>query len=165
MLSTGTDVTLLSTGICTEEAMRATQALAARGVSIQHLHITTLKPFSDPQVIESLSRAKRGIITLENHSIMGGLGTAVAELMAEHGIGTRLTRLGIPDTYIHGASRAYLMREYGLDAPALVRAVERIVALVRAVERIVDQPLNITTDDLAAARFSTFAAENQQEAL
>ncbi|HUN08589.1 MAG TPA: transketolase C-terminal domain-containing protein [Aggregatilineales bacterium] len=155
MLSTGTDVTLLSTGICTEEAMRATQALAARGVSIQHLHITTLKPFSDPQVIESLSRAKRGIITLENHSIMGGLGTAVAELMAEHGIGTRLTRLGIPDTYIHGASRAYLMREYGLDAPALVRAVERIV----------DQPLNITTDDLAAARFSTFAAENQQEAL
>ena len=155
MLSTGTDVTLLSTGICTEEAMRATQALAARGVSIQHLHITTLKPFSDPQVIESLSHAKRGIITLENHSIIGGLGTAVAELMAEHGIGTRLTRLGIPDTYIHGASRVYLMREYGLDAPALVRAVERIV----------DQPLNITTDDLAAARFSTFAAENQQEAL
>jgi transketolase len=155
MLSTGTDVTLLSTGICTEEAMRATQALAARGVSIQHLHITTLKLFSDPQVIESLSRAKRGIITLENHSIMGGLGTAVAELMAEHGIGTRLTRLGIPDTYIHGASRAYLMREYGLDAPALVRAVERVV----------DQPLGITTDDLAAARFSTFAAENQQEAL
>lgn len=155
VVSTGSDLALLSTGICTEEAMRATGALRARGVSVQHLHITTLKPFNDPAVIEAIAGARAGVITLENHSILGGLGTAVAEVMAEHGLGKKLTRLGLRDTYIHGASKHYLMREYGLDA----------VALVQTVEQVLGEPLDITDADLAAVRFSDFFSETQQEAL
>jgi transketolase len=104
-LSTGTDVTILSSGISTEEALRAIPALKEHGVSVQHLHISTLKPFTDPQVIESLKSNKHGVITMENHSVIGGLGSAVADLMAEHGIGKKLIKIGLKDTYAHGASQ------------------------------------------------------------
>ena len=70
VLSEGKDLTLFSGGICTEEAMRATQALTNLGVSIEHLHISTLKPFTDPLVLKSASQARFGVITMENHSIM-----------------------------------------------------------------------------------------------
>jgi transketolase len=155
ILSRGTDVTLFSTGICTEEAMRATHVLRERGVSLSHLHVTTLKPFADPAVIEAAASARYGVITMENHTIMGGLGTAVAEVMAEQGIAAKLHRIGIPDTYIHGATKQYLMREYGLDA----------LALVRRVEAVLGQTLNIDEGDLAAVRLNTFASDQQQEAL
>lgn len=155
VLSEGSDIALLSSGICTEEAMRATKALAARGVSIQHLHVTTLKPFTDPTVLEAVAKARYGVITMENHTIIGGLGTAVAEVMAEHGLGKRLVRIGLKDTYAHGASRSYLMREYGLDA----------IALVREVEKLLGTRLDITEDDLAAVRLEAVHSSAKAEAL
>jgi transketolase len=142
VLSTGTDLTLFSTGICTEEAMRATAVLASRGVSIQHMHITTLKPFTDPTVVEAAARAKHGVITMENHTVINGLGSAVAEVMAEAGVGVKLSRIGLNDTYAHGASRPYLMQKYGLDAMALVRRVETLLG----------ESFGIGEDDLKAVR-------------
>lgn len=126
ILSEGNDVAVFSSGVCTEEVMRATRALSDHGVSLQHLHVSTLKPFDDPALIEAIQAARLGVITMENHTIIGGLGSAVAEMMAERGLAKRLIRLGINDQYAHGASRAYLMKKYGLDAPALVRAVEEL---------------------------------------
>ena len=127
VLADGEDVTLLSAGIETEEAMKAVRALASRGVGVRHLHVSTHKPFADPEIVDSLRRARHGIVTVENHSIVGGLGSAVAERVAEAGLGTRLVRVGLRDTYAHGASRAYLQREYGLDAIAIVHAVEELL--------------------------------------
>jgi transketolase len=127
VLASGTDLVLFSSGICTEEAMRATRLLQHRGVSIQHLHISTHKPFSDPAIIESIVRVKYGVITMENHTIIGGLGSEIAEVMAEAGVSQKLIRLGLRDTYAHGASRPYLMRKYGFDALALVRQVEHLL--------------------------------------
>ncbi|HEY0601281.1 MAG TPA: transketolase C-terminal domain-containing protein [Herpetosiphonaceae bacterium] len=155
VLSTGADITLLSTGICTEEAMRATSVLASHGVSIQHLHISTLKPFNDPIVLEALDQPRHGVITMENHSIVGGLGTAVAEVMAENGIARKLVRIGLKDTYAHGASRDYLMREYGLDA----------LALVRQVEALLNTTLDIDEEDLAAVRLIAVHSSAKAEAL
>lgn len=126
ILSEGTDFTVFSSGICTEQALRAIKALKEKGLSFNHLHVTTLKPFSDPQLLHYIQKAKQGVITMENHTTVGGLGSAVAELMAEHGSGRRLTRIGIPDTFAHGASRPYLMRKYGIDAMGLVSTVERL---------------------------------------
>ncbi|MSY00535.1 MAG: transketolase, partial [Actinobacteria bacterium] len=79
ILSTGTDLTLITSGIMTEEALRAIPLLQERGVSISHLHVSTMKPFTDPRIIAALKTAKSGVITMENHSIIGGLGSAVAE--------------------------------------------------------------------------------------
>lgn len=127
ILNEGDDVTVLSSGICTEEAIRAVQAVESKGISVQHLHITTLKPFTDPLVVEAIQRARYGVITMENHSIIGGLGTCVAEVMAEVGANKPLRKIGLQDTYAHGASREYLVKKYGLDAQALVQEVHDLL--------------------------------------
>jgi transketolase len=127
VLSEGGDVVVLSSGIMTEEAMRAVQALQKRGLSIQHMHISTLKPFIDSSVTEAIARSRYGVITMENHTIVGGLGSIVAEQMAERGMDKRLTRLGLNDTFAHGASKQYLMKKYRMDAMALITEVEALI--------------------------------------
>jgi len=154
-LSAGEDITLVSSGIGTEEAMRATQALAQRGVSVEHIHVSTLKPFADPAVLEAVGRARHGVITLENHTVLGGLGTAVAETMAEHGIGKKLVRLGLRDQFAHGASQHYLMRELRLDA----------LAVIEEVEKLMGTRLSISEQDLTAARLSPVHSDAKVEAL
>ena len=155
ILSTGTDITLFTSGIMTEEALRAISLLQERDVSISHLHISTLKPFTDPRIIAALKTAKHGVITMENHSIVGGLGSAIAEVMAERGIGVPLQRIGLKDTYAHGASQKFLMSEYEMDAQALIRAVE--VALGRK--------LNIHETELEQQRSVTVHSSAKAEAL
>ena len=154
-LSRGSDVTLISSGICTEEALRATAALKMRGVSIHHLHVSTHKPFDDPVILESCAAPRLGVITMENHTIIGGLGSAVAETMAENGIGKKLVRIGLRDVFAHGASRPYLMREYGLDA----------LALVRTIEKLLGEPLGIDEKDLQAVRLQAVHSQAKAEAL
>jgi transketolase len=126
-LSKGRDFVLLTSGICTEEGMRAVAALRDRNVKISHYHISTLKPFHYPEIISKIKSSKYGAITLENHSIIGGLGSMVAECMSEAAAGKPLYRLGLRDTFVHGASRRYLMKEYGLDASAVIEKVEQIL--------------------------------------
>ncbi|MEM6431865.1 MAG: transketolase C-terminal domain-containing protein [Deinococcota bacterium] len=157
VLSEGTDITLLSTGICTEEAMRATQVLREQGLSIQHLHVSTLKPFSDSQVLEAVKKPRYGVITMENHTVIGGLGTAVAEMMAENAVGKVLRRIGLKDKFAHGSSKQYLMKKYGLDAMALVHEIENLTS----------KNIAISEDDLAAVRLETQASisASQLEAL
>jgi transketolase len=155
VLRSGSDVAILSTGICTEEAMRATQALSDRGVSVHHLHVSTLKPFDDPQLLAAAATARHGVITMENHSVVGGLGSAMAEQMAEAGLGKRLVRIGLKDQYAHGASRPYLMKEYGLDATALVRAVEQLTG----------DSLDLSEEDLRAVRIDPVRSSSKVEDL
>ena len=154
-LSEGEDLCVLSSGICTEEAMRATAALRERGLGIRHWHVSTLKPFDDPDLSAAVADARHGVITIENHSIIGGLGSAVAELMAEQGSTSRLHRIGLRDRYAHGASRDYLMREYGLDA----------LALIRAAEHLTGQRLDISGDDLASVRLDSMRTADKTEDL
>jgi transketolase len=155
VLHHGTDVAIITAGITTEEAMRATSVLQNKGVSISHVHISTHKPFTDPAVFDAIVNARYGVITLENHTIIGGLGAGVAELMAEEGVGKKLVRLGLRDTYSHGASRHYLMKEYQLDA----------ISLVRAVEKLIGQDTGITEDDLATVRLQAVHSAVKAEAL
>lgn len=145
VISEGEDILILSSSICTEEALRATAVLKEKGISVQHMHVSTLKPFTDPQILEALKKCKYGVVTMENHYEIGGLGSAVAEVMAENAIGKKLIRIGVPG-YTHGASKMYLMKKYGIDA----------MHMVRAVEKLMERPLNITEEDLEATRFVDF---------
>jgi transketolase len=122
ILKHGTDLAIFSSGICTEIAMQAVAELSNRGVSVEHCHISTLKPFTDPAILDSISRVKYGVVTMENHTIVGGLGTCIAEVMAENGFGKKLIKIGLKDTFVHGASRSHLMQVYGLNQGALFRA-------------------------------------------
>ncbi|MCL0058441.1 transketolase [Dehalococcoidia bacterium] len=141
VLSTGGDLTIFSSGICTEEAMRVVHALRRCGVSIQHLHISTHKPFSTSIVAEAVAKSRFGVITMENHTIIGGLGSEVAEVMADAGIGKKLVRIGLMDTYAHGGGLRYLMRYYGLDA----------IALVEKIERLLGERFSVSEEELAGA--------------
>ncbi len=145
VLSEGDDVLILSSSICTEEAMRAAALLRERGLSIQHMHVSTLKPFTDPSILEALRKTKYGVVTIENHYVTGGLASAVSDMIAEHGIGCRLCRLGLPG-YPHGASQMYLMKKYGIGAMNLVTAVEELTG----------RNLGITENDLQKERFIDF---------
>lgn len=154
-LGAGGDLAVLSTGICTEEALRATAALRAAGLAVAHLHVSTLKPFTDPLILETIAGVRHGVITMENHGIIGGLGSAVAESLAEAGLGKRLIRLGLRDTYAHGAGRDYLLREYGLDAMALVRAAEDLTGA----------RLGLTEAALTGVRLETLGTADKTEDL
>lgn len=146
ILSEGTDVAIFSSSIMTEEAMRATAVLKKHGVSIQHLHVSTLKPFTDPQVVEALQKVKYGAVTIENHSVIGGLGTCVAEVMAENAIAKPLKKVGLNDQYAHGASKMYLLEHYELDAWTLIKRVEEIMG----------KDLGIKKEELEEIRFEDF---------
>ncbi len=155
VLSEGSDITLLTSGITTEEAMRATKVLRERGVGIEHLHISTLKPFTDEKVLAALHKAQKAVITMENHSVIGGLGSIVAEVMAENAIGKPLARIGLKDTYAHGASQKYLLEHYGLDA----------LALIKKVEEVLDKDLAINLEDIPSAREISVHSSAKVEAL
>mgnify|MGYP000470662192 FL=1 len=109
------------------------------------MHVSTLKPFTDPTIVEALKKCKYGVVTMENHYNIGGLGSAVADLMAENGIGKKLIKIGL-NGYAHGASKMYLMTKYGIDAMNLVKSVEELIG----------KDLGIKEDDLDNQRFVDF---------
>jgi transketolase len=155
VLSEGDDLTLLTSGIMTEEAMRATQALKKHGLAVRHMHISTLKPFADRSVLDAVAKSRYGVITMENHTIIGGLGTIVAEQMAEAGMDKKLVRIGLRDTFSHGASKQYLLKEHNMDAPALIAQMEAMV----------NQRFNISEDELAKIHTSVVHSTAKAEAL
>ncbi|TNC68501.1 transketolase family protein [Rubellimicrobium roseum] len=155
VLAEGSDVLVVTAGIATEEALRARGALDRAGVSVRHLHLSTHKPFDAAQIVDHAVSVRHGVVTLENHLVTGGIGSMVAEALAEAGLAKRLVRLGLQDTYAHGGSRPYLMRHYGLDA----------LALVRGVERLTGQSTGITEEDLSAVRVEAVHSAVKAEAL
>jgi transketolase len=155
VLTEGGDLTIFSSGICTEEVMRVTKVLARRGLSIEHVHVSCLKPFEDPQIRESAAKARRAIVTVENHSIIGWLGSAVSEYLAPCGIGVPLHRLGLQDQYLHGASNRYLMHEYEIDA----------IGIIRSFEKILGESFEVSQEEVEAEPAGEFFAEEQLEAL
>jgi len=126
VLSEGTDFVLITSGICTEESLKARRSFEAAGVAVEHLHLSTIVPFPSNVIVKAAEKCKYGVIVMENHSIIGGVGSATAEALSEAGIGRKLIRLGVPGVYAHGASCDYLVAEYGFDSTALIRAAESL---------------------------------------
>ncbi|MEL6819610.1 MAG: transketolase C-terminal domain-containing protein [Pseudomonadota bacterium] len=154
-LSLGSDVLIVTSGITTEEASRARQALEDAGVSVRHVHINTIKPFDEDALLDHIGAVSKGVVVLENHVTEGGVGSLVAEIMADNGVGKKLVRLGLKDTYAHGGSRPYLMKHYGLDASALVAGIEKLLGM----------ELNISDDQLTEARVDAVHSAVKAEAL
>lgn len=155
VISEGSDITLVTSGVMTEEAMRAAQVLRKRGLSIQHLHISTLKPFNDESVLEAMVKCRYGVITMENHTVIGGLGSIIAEKMAEAGMDKKLVRIGLHDTFSHGASKQYLLKEHRMDA----------LSLIKEVEAMSGQQFNISDDELSKTHITAVHSAAKAEAL
>ncbi|MDR1959233.1 MAG: transketolase family protein [Planctomycetaceae bacterium] len=110
-LRDGHDVTLVSTGYMTHFAIAAAEELAKEGISVELLHCPSIKPFPETDLIES-ARKTNAVVTVENQSILGGLGGAVCETLSEH-YPTRVKRLGIPDRFGEIATEEYLFEKHG----------------------------------------------------
>ena len=120
----GSDVALISTGVQTFRTAIAADLLEADGVSVHHLHLHTIKPLDEAAVIEAA--ATGAVVTCEDHSIIGGLGGAVAEVLSEQRP-TLMRRVGVRDVNIESAPNEALLEKYGLTPRHVVAAAKEIL--------------------------------------
>lgn len=129
----GSDITLISTGGMLYDAVQAAEALNKEGISTRVLSMHTVKPL-DTDAVLSAARETQAIFTLEEHSIIGGLGGAVAEVLLESGVRPRLfKRIGLNGKFssIVG-SQEYLRAQYGLDSAGILKAVHAVLSHISA---------------------------------
>jgi 1-deoxy-D-xylulose-5-phosphate synthase len=131
ILRNGRDGALLVYGALMEEAMKAAEALAGEGIQMEVIDARFCKPL-DGAMISRILKSGRAVVTLEDHSLQNGFGSAVLEYAAAHHLPAgRITRLGHPDRLIHHATRAQQLTEAGLDAAGIAAAVREAVGRAR----------------------------------
>ena len=113
VLRPGDDATLVATGIMTAKALSAADRLAARGIKVRVLHMPTLKPIDEELILAAAAETGR-VVTVEDHSVIGGLGGAVAELLSENRPAP-LLRIGIPDRFGESGDNEALYSKYGMS--------------------------------------------------
>lgn len=129
-------VALISTGVITNRTLSAAESLAEEGIECDVLHVHTLKPLDEKAVV-AIAKEARLIVTAEEHTIIGGLGSAVLDCLAENLPGTMppVMRLGIPDRFVANyGSQDELMEIYGLQPSQIVAAVKGRLASKRALQ-------------------------------
>lgn len=126
LVKEGSDFTIISMGSVIEEAFGAANRLAEEGVSIRIIDMPTVRPIDQNLIIDA-ARETRGIITLEEHSIYGGLGSAVAEVLAENGISTQFRRIGLCGCAVGCGSREAVRAANGLSKDHLIHAVREVM--------------------------------------
>src|SRR5262249_12891988 len=132
LLRDGRHVGIVSTGIMTEHALQAAELLDTRGTRAAVLHASCLKPF-DVSAIRTLAARVPLIFSIENGTVVGGLGSVVAEALAGAGSGTRLTMLGVQDQFPVAGSLDFLLEKYGLTPAAIA---ETVAASLASAERV-----------------------------
>ncbi|MCC6495506.1 MAG: transketolase family protein [Propionibacteriaceae bacterium] len=120
-LRTGGDLSIVATGTLTFGALKAAEMLAKLGISAEVLHVPTIKPLDRDAILESASKTGR-VVTIEEGQIAGGLGGAVAELLSSE-LPTPVFRIGVQDRFGESGSPEELLREFGLDAQGIARAI------------------------------------------
>jgi 1-deoxy-D-xylulose-5-phosphate synthase len=128
-LRSGNDIAVLSIGHIGNIAAKGIDALQAEGYSVAHYDIRFAKPIDEMLLHEVFGKFKH-VITIEDGSIMGGMGSAVLEFMADHGYQAQVKRLGIPDHFIEHGTQKELYTECGFDDVALVAAVKEMLPAV-----------------------------------
>ncbi len=125
-LAEGADVTLVATGFMTRFALDAARALAGEGIGVDLLHYPSVKPFDRPSLIAS-ARKTGGVVTVENQSIIGGLGSAVCEVLGEHHP-VRVKRLGVPDRFGEVGDQDYLFQKHGFGPQHIAQACREMAS-------------------------------------
>jgi transketolase len=128
VLREGNDVALISTGVQTARVLEAAKILATQGIGAHVLHLPTIKPLDAALVIDAAERT-RAVVTAEDHSVVGGLGGAVCEVLAESRP-TRVVRVGIRDMFGESAPNDALLEKYGLTAEHVAQAAHRALGNV-----------------------------------
>ena len=124
VLTEGTDVTLIGTGPVLYEALRATQLLDGK-VSVEVINMHTIKPF-DVETVVASARKTGAVVTLEEHQVVGGLGGAVAEVLAEHAP-TKMARIGMQDRFGESGKSAELWKHFGFSPEHIAEVITQII--------------------------------------
>lgn len=126
MMREGSDVTIVATGLMVSNALEAAEKLAADGIDAEVINIHTIKPLDEDMIIESAKKTGR-VITVEEHSVIGGLGSAVCDALCEK-CPTPVTKLGVNDMFGHSGPALELLKEFKLDADGIYSQVKNIIA-------------------------------------
>lgn len=121
----GGDVTVIASGIEVKEALLAAEELAREGVGVRVVDMFTIKPI-DEKLILDCAEETGAIVTAENHNKIGGLGSAVAEVLAENG-SVPFRRVGVPDCFGEVGSRAFLADKFGISEKYIVKAIKEVI--------------------------------------
>ncbi|MCR4791704.1 MAG: transketolase family protein [Lachnospiraceae bacterium] len=120
----GKDVTIVATGIMVDSAMGAAEKLAADGIDAEVINICTIKPIDRDIIVKSASKTGK-VVTCEEHSVIGGLGSAVCEVLSEERP-VKVKRVGMQDVFGESGSAADLVHKYGLDAEGVYKSVKEL---------------------------------------
>ncbi len=129
VLKEGKDVTILASGIMVAEALKASETLSAKGIDAEIINIHTIKPLDEELVLQS-ARKTGAVVTAENHSVLNGLGGAVAEFLGEN-YPVPVQRVGVKDTFGEVGLTDFLKEKYGLTEKEIVQAAEKAIAMKR----------------------------------
>ena len=125
VLKEGKDVTIIATGLCVNEAVEAAKLLAADGIDAEVINIHTIKPLDEDLVIASAQKTGK-VVTVEEHSVIGGLGSAVCDVLSEK-LPTPVLKIGVMDTFGESGPAVELIKKYGLDADSICEKVKAFV--------------------------------------
>lgn len=124
LLQDGGDVLLISSGFMTMRALDAAKALAADGLSCAVLHSPTIKPLDADTICAEAAKGGRLVVTLENHSITGGLGEAVASALMRSGVHAPFRQIALPDAFLDAGALPTLHDQYGLSVPQITAHIK-----------------------------------------
>ena len=122
-LRDGKDCTIIATGLCVSASLEAAEALKAKGIDAQVINIHTIKPLDEELVLAAARKTGR-IFTVEEHSVIGGLGDAVAAVLSEK-CPTKLTKIGVNDVFGESGPAVELLHKYELDAEGIAKRIEK----------------------------------------
>ena len=123
VLREGKDITLIATGLPVAETLEAAEKLAADGIDAKVINIHTIKPLDEELLVEAAKETGK-VVTIEEHSVIGGLGSAVCDVLSEKAP-TKVLKIGINDTYGESGPAVELVKKYGLDAESIYKKIKR----------------------------------------
>lgn len=125
MMKEGSDVTIIATGLMVSSALEAANKLAADGIDAEVINIHTIKPIDEEIIINSAKKTKN-VVTVEEHSVIGGLGSAVCDVLSEK-YPTKVTKIGVQDVFGHSGPAVELLKEFKLDGDGVYSQIREIL--------------------------------------
>jgi len=122
----GSDISIFACGIMVDEAMKAEEALKKEGISARVINMHTLRPL-DKEMIIKCAKETKGIVVCEEHTVVGGLASAIDEVVCEN-VPTKVMRVGIKDRFGQSGSPAELLKEYNLTSSDIIAAVNKVLS-------------------------------------
>ena len=125
VLKEGTDVAIIANGLCVAESLEAAKKLEAEGINAQVINMATVKPL-DTELVLKAAKETGKVVTVEEHSVIGGLGSAVCDVLSEQ-LPTPVLKIGVNDVFGHSGPAVELIKEFGLDGDSIAAKVKEFV--------------------------------------